>query len=113
MMPPKPWLDGSLYLPQEICSVSPEANPPPGLVTRTPLHATQRLAWIDALNEARVARGEGPLTEAEVEQEWAHSVDLLFNDGHVNFQTALPVNIVDYRGAGSNYALNVTIQNPL
>ena len=39
--------------------------------------------------------------------------NILFNDGHVNFQTALPVNIVDYRGAGSNYALNVTIQNPL
>ena len=55
----------------------------PGLVTRTPLHATQRLAWIDALNEARVARGEGPLTEAETEEEWAHSVDLLFNDGHI------------------------------
>ena len=55
----------------------------PGLVTRTPLHATQRLAWIDALNEARVARGEGPLTEAEVEDEWAHSVDLLFNENHV------------------------------
>ena len=55
----------------------------PGLVTRTPLHATQRLAWIDALNEARVVRGEGPLTEAEVEDEWAHSVDLLFNEGHV------------------------------
>ena len=55
----------------------------PGLVTRTPLHATQRLAWIDALNEARVASGEGPLTEAEIEAEWAHSVDLLFNESHV------------------------------
>ena len=55
----------------------------PGLVTRTPLHATQRLAWIDALNEARVARGEGPLSEAETEEEWAHSVDLLFTEGHV------------------------------
>ena len=55
----------------------------PGLVTRTPLHATQRLAWIDALNETRVARGEGPLSEAETEEEWAHSVDLLFTEGHV------------------------------
>ncbi|MFZ4398028.1 MAG: hypothetical protein ACOYOU_20640 [Kiritimatiellia bacterium] len=56
----------------------------PGLVTRTPLHATQRLAWIDALNEARLTNGEGPLAEAEVEEEWAHSVDLLFNEsGHV------------------------------
>ncbi|MEI8243335.1 MAG: hypothetical protein WCI17_08730 [bacterium] len=55
----------------------------PGLVTRTPLHATQRLAWIDALNEARLSSGEGPLREAEVESEWAHSVDLLFTEGHV------------------------------
>lgn len=56
----------------------------PGLVTRTPLHATQRLAWTDALNEARLANGEGPLTEAEIDDEWAHSVDLLFNEaGHV------------------------------
>ncbi|MEI6212314.1 MAG: hypothetical protein WCR06_11885 [bacterium] len=56
----------------------------PGLVTRTPLHATQRLAWIDALNEARLTNGEGPLAEADVEEEWAHSVDLLFNEsGHV------------------------------
>jgi len=55
----------------------------PGLVTRTQLHATQRLAWIDALNEIRVGRGAGPLTEAETEEEWAHSVDLLFDDGHV------------------------------
>ncbi len=55
----------------------------PGLVTRTSMHATQRLAWIDALNEARVAAGEGPLSEAETEEEWAHSVDLLFSDGHV------------------------------
>ena len=55
----------------------------PGLVTRTTMHATQRLAWIDALNESRLASGEGPLTEAETEEEWAHSVDLLFNEGHV------------------------------
>lgn len=55
----------------------------PGLVTRTSLHATQRLTWIDTLNEHRVARGEGPLSEEETEQEWACSVDLLFDDGHV------------------------------
>jgi hypothetical protein len=53
----------------------------PGLVTRTPMHATQRLAWVDALNEERVMRGEAPLTEAEIEAEWSHSVDLLFHDG--------------------------------
>ncbi len=55
----------------------------PGLVTRTPMHATQRLAWVDALNEERVVRGEGPLTEAEIEAEWAQSVDLLFHDGDI------------------------------
>ncbi len=55
----------------------------PGLVTRTALHATQRLAWIDVLNERRVASGEGPLTEAETEAEWTQSVDLLFDEQHV------------------------------
>lgn len=55
----------------------------PGLVTRTTLHATQRLAWIDALNEGRVSMGEAPLTEAETEDEWAHSVDLLFDDERI------------------------------
>ena len=55
----------------------------PGLVTRTALHATQRLAWIDAVNESRLARGEGPLSEDDAEAEWAHSVDLLFDAGVV------------------------------
>ena len=55
----------------------------PGLVTRTQLHATQRLAWIDTLNENRVASGEGPLSEEETNAEWSHSVDLLFDDQHV------------------------------
>jgi hypothetical protein len=55
----------------------------PGVVTRTPMHATQRLAWVDALNEDRVMRGEGPLSEDEIEAEWAQSVDLLFHDGNI------------------------------
>ena len=55
----------------------------PGLVTRSSLHAMQRLSWIDTLNEQRVACGEGPLSDADVEAEWTHSVDLLFDDEHV------------------------------
>lgn len=55
----------------------------PGLVTRTALHATQRLAWIDTLNEQHLARGEGPLTEDETEAEWSQSVDLLFDEDRV------------------------------
>lgn len=55
----------------------------PGLVTRTALHATQRLAWIDVRNEIRIGQGEGPLSEEETESEWAHSVDLLFDETHV------------------------------
>ena len=39
--------------------------------------------------------------------------NLLFSDGRVSFYSALPVSIVDYRAPGSNYVLNVTVQNPL
>lgn len=52
----------------------------PGLVTTKGIHAMQRLAWIDALNERRAAAGEPALTEQEVEAEIAMSVDLLFDE---------------------------------
>jgi len=52
----------------------------PGLVTLRGIHATQRMAFIDALNTRRIERGEPPLTDSEVEAEIAESVDLLFDE---------------------------------
>ncbi len=49
----------------------------PGLVTLPGIHATQRVAWVDALNVLRTAEGRPPLDPAEVELEWAESVDLI------------------------------------
>ena len=55
----------------------------PGLVTQRGVHAMQRIAWTRALNEARAAAGQPPLTEAEAMAEWADSVDLLFTEDEV------------------------------
>ena len=55
----------------------------PGLVTQRGIHAMQRMAWIRALNDARTAAGQPPLTEAEEEAELADSADLLFTDDYV------------------------------
>ena len=51
------------------------------LITLPGIHATQRVEFIDRLNAARGARGEPPLTEPEIEEEYARSVDLIF-DAH-------------------------------
>ena len=48
------------------------------LVTLPGIHATQRLAFIDQLNEIRQAKAQPPLTPAEEEAEFAQSVDLIF-----------------------------------
>ena len=55
----------------------------PGLVTQRGIHAMQRMAWIRALNDARTAAGQPPLTEAEEAAELADSADLLFTDDYV------------------------------
>ena len=55
----------------------------PGLVTQRGIHAMQRMAWIRALNDARTAAGQPPLTEAEEDAELADSADLLFTDDYV------------------------------
>lgn len=52
----------------------------PGLVTTRGIHAMQRLAFIDALNERRANEGRPPLTQAEIDAEIAESVDLLFDE---------------------------------
>jgi hypothetical protein len=55
----------------------------PGLVTKTGIHAMQRLVWIDELNRERTAAGRPPLSQAEIGDEMTHSVDLLFNESLV------------------------------
>ena len=55
----------------------------PGLVTKRGVHAMQRLWWIEELNAAREKEGLPPLTEAEENEEFAQSVDLIFTDEHV------------------------------
>jgi len=55
----------------------------PGLVTQTGIHATQRLLWIKELNRERLAAGLPKLTNDEIDDEIAHSVDLLFDDQFV------------------------------
>ncbi len=52
----------------------------PGLVTKKGVHAMQRIAWLDALNEEREAAGLPAMTEAEEDAEIAESVDLVFTD---------------------------------
>ena len=52
----------------------------PGLVTKKGVHAMQRIAWLDALNEEREAAGLAAMTEAEEDAEIAESVDLVFTD---------------------------------
>ena len=48
------------------------------LVTLPGIHATQRLAFVDRLNETHRAAGQPPLTSAEEEEVYARSVDLVF-----------------------------------
>ena len=53
------------------------------LVTLPGIHAQQRIEFIDRLNAARSADGQPPLTEAEIEAEFAGSVDLIFDTNHI------------------------------
>jgi len=53
------------------------------LVTLPGIHASQRLAVIDRLNDERQAAGRPPLTAAEEEAELVQSVDLIFEAGQV------------------------------
>lgn len=51
-----------------------------GLVTLKGVHATQRLAWIKELNRERQQAGLAPLSDFEIDEEMASSVDLLFDE---------------------------------
>jgi hypothetical protein len=53
------------------------------LITLPGIHASQRIEFIDRLNESRLAGGEPPLTDTEVEEEYARSVDLIFDANRI------------------------------
>jgi hypothetical protein len=50
------------------------------IVTLPGTHATQRVAYVDALNRERSERGLAALTGAQEEQEWLGGVDLVLDD---------------------------------
>lgn len=50
------------------------------LVTLPGIHATQRLAYVDLLDQERVKADRGPLTAQERAAEWANAVDLIMED---------------------------------
>jgi hypothetical protein len=50
------------------------------IVTVPGTHATQRIAYVDALNRDRIAGGLMPLSDSEEEQEWLKAVDLILED---------------------------------
>ncbi|HRT30410.1 MAG TPA: hypothetical protein P5527_11510 [Kiritimatiellia bacterium] len=54
-----------------------------GLVTLKGVHATQRLAWIKELNRERQQADLEPLSDLEIGEEMARSVDLLFDERRV------------------------------
>lgn len=53
------------------------------LITLPGIHASQRIEFIDRLNLARNAAGGSPLSEAEIEAEYARSVDLIFDANRI------------------------------
>jgi hypothetical protein len=53
------------------------------IVTVPGTHATQRIAYVDALNNDRVASGVKPLTADQEEEEWLKAVDLVLDDDAV------------------------------
>jgi len=50
------------------------------LVTLPGIHATQRMAYVEALNQRRLERGLEPLTRDEVSACWNEAVDLVMED---------------------------------
>jgi hypothetical protein len=50
------------------------------IITLPGIHATQRLAYIDLLQNERAASGQVPLTRCEEEIEWNRAVDLVMED---------------------------------
>ena len=67
--------DGKLK--SRIATIFPESNT---LVTLPGIHATQRQAYLDHLNQQRSAQGQGPLGKEEEELHWQSAVDLIVED---------------------------------
>lgn len=67
--------DGKLK--SRIATVFPLSNT---IVTLPGIHATQRIAYIDALSRERIEHGLGPLSREEEDAEWRNSVDLIVED---------------------------------
>ncbi len=53
------------------------------IVTLPGIHATQRMAYIDAINQRRAQRGEGPLDKDEVSRLWNDAVDIVMEENAV------------------------------
>jgi hypothetical protein len=53
------------------------------LVTLPGIHATQRLAYVEAANQERSAAGQEPLSAAEFTEVWNQAVDLIMEDDAV------------------------------
>jgi hypothetical protein len=67
--------DGKLK--SRIATVFPFGNT---IVTLPGIHATQRMAYVDALTRQRLEQGLGPLSREEEAREWRNSVDLIIED---------------------------------
>ena len=67
--------DGKLK--SRIATVFPFGNT---IVTLPGIHATQRMAYVDALTRQRSEQGLGPLSREEEAREWQNSVDLIIED---------------------------------
>jgi hypothetical protein len=70
--------DGALK--SRIATLFPRAGV---LVTLPGIHATQRLAYVQELNQERQQTGHPPLTEEEEAQEWEQSVDLITESNRI------------------------------
>ncbi len=69
--------DAQGRLQSRIATIFPRSNT---LVTLPGIHATQRMAYVHAVNSDRHAHGLAPLTEEEEMTEWQQSVDLIIDD---------------------------------
>jgi len=72
--------DADGHLRQRIATVFPRHDV---IVSMPGIHATQRVAYADVVNEQRAAKGLPALTEDEEEELWLTAVDLIINDNAI------------------------------
>ncbi len=70
--------DGRLL--SRIATVFPYGN---AIVTLPGIHATQRIAYTDYLDEQRGAAHQTPLSDSEQEEIWMQGVDLVLDEGNI------------------------------